>query len=155
MPRDGSNGHGRDSGRHAEAELLLAVIRCASIRAESVRPNSPVLRGLRELVDEFGPEFGLAFSSDRPHRLTLLDAKTEIDARVEDHRIPDYAEDISPRAWRGLVEGTSIRYEEIRTVAPHFAGRHLQTPGLTFAKVAAGCGAYGMIIGAYFENQSW
>jgi hypothetical protein len=81
----------------------------------------------------------------------LLDAKLEFDARIQELGIQPY-EQLSPRLFRRLAEGTELTLEQLQAVAPHSAGRHIYA-NISIEQLAAGQWGCGVLVGSLF--QSW
>jgi hypothetical protein len=149
-PELSTDGH-TDADAHARAEFLARLVRAAGPAFESL-PSGPLKRDFMMFIRKHGDELGISINGIFHPKATLLDAKIELDARIEELGLPSYAASVSSTQYRMLAEGTSITREELEVVTPHTLGRHLRAAkGLPLGVVMAGHYACGVLAGALKE----
>jgi hypothetical protein len=145
-----TDGH-TDADAYARALFLARLVRAAGPIIDDL-PSGALKREFVTLIRKHGDELGISLSTVLEPRGTLLDAKIEIDTRIDELGIPHYAEKLTAKQYRALTDGTSITQEQLEVVAPHSVGRHLRAAeGLPLERVAAGQWACGVIVGALAE----
>jgi hypothetical protein len=116
-------------------------------------PSGSLKRDFIALIRKHGDELGIGVTAAGQARGTLLDAKLEFDARIEELGIPHYARTVTPEQYRQLANGISITQEQLATVTPHSVGRHIRAAeALPLERVAAGQWACGVLVGALAES---
>lgn len=131
-----------------EAEVVAILFRAVGPRIDFL-PDGDLKRDLRALLMKHGSTRGLGLS--RPPRGTLLDAKIELERRVEELRIHPWQTNLPARIYERLAEGISLTQEQIKVVSGASIGRHINMDVPYTAKMA-GQFAWGTMIGALAES---
>jgi hypothetical protein len=145
-----TDGH-TDADAHARAAFIARLIRAAAPVLDEL-PNGPLKREFVMFIQRHGAEHGISLTGYTQPKATLLDAKLEIDERIDELGLAHYAETLTTTQYRELANGTSIVQEQLQVVTRHSIGRHLATArSLPLERVAAGQWACGVIVGALAE----
>jgi hypothetical protein len=131
-----------------EAEVVSILFRAVGPRIETL-PDGDLKRDLRALLMKHGSVRGLGLS--RPPRGTLLDAKIELERRVEELGIRPWQTNLPARTYQRLAEGISLTQEQIRVVSGATIGRHIHMDVPCTVKMA-GQFAWGTMVGALAES---
>jgi hypothetical protein len=131
-----------------EAEVVSILYRAVGPRIEML-PEGELKRDLQTLLLKHGSTRGLALS--RPPRGTLLDAKIELERRVEELRIRPWQFDLPARTYGRLAEGISITQEQLKVVSGASIGRHISMDVPLRIKMT-GQFAWGAMVGALAES---
>lgn len=141
---------GRDDGlsrEHAEAECFAAIRRVSMPFLDSLPPGK-LRADLIEFLTDHGRPLGLTPRASRP---TLLDAKLELDARIEELGLRQWETSVSDAHFARLSEGTGIVKEQLIVVTGQSLGRHTRVDGVSHNQMLAGQYACGILTGALAE----
>jgi hypothetical protein len=146
-----TDGH-TDADAHTRAAFIARLIRAALPVMDDL-PEGPLKREFIAFIRRHGTEHGITLTGYTQPKATLLDAKLEVDARIDELGLGSYAETLTTTQYRELTNGTSIVREQLEVVTRHSIGRHLKdAKRLPLERVAAGHYACGIVVGALAES---
>lgn len=136
------------------AEIVNRLFRAVGTQIDSLELADPLRAELLSLLNRYGAQYGMTLASYAGGpRGTLLDAKVELEERFEELGLNAFAP-MSDEEFRIYAEGTAIRREELETVSPQVAGRHIRM-NVDHPTMASGIYACGVVAGALTQSWRW